>query len=106
MSAATDPTIASTILISVPFEVVRIPHRMNEINVEPDAGVRESSKGQPLIVCTTLFSNLSWRWFAPLFGKALLGVFRGNPRNWLERTIQRPALAQWRACWESIRIAA
>ena len=78
---------------------------MNETNVEPDAGVRESSTGQPLIVCTTLYSSPSWRWFAPRFGKARWEFFGGKPRNWLERTIKRPALAQWRACWESIQTA-
>ena len=78
---------------------------MNETNVEPDAVVRESSTGQPLIVCTTLNSSPSWRWFAPRFGKARWEFFGGKPRNWLERTIKRPALAQWRACWESIQTA-
>ena len=66
---------------------------MNETNVEPDAGVRESSTGQPLIVCTTLISDPSWRWFAPRFGQTRWEFFGVKPRNWLERTIKRPALA-------------
>ena len=78
---------------------------MNEQHVEPDVGVRESSKGQPLIVCTTLNSNPSWRWFAPRFRQTRWEFFQGKPRNWLERTIKRPALAPWRGCWESIRTA-
>ena len=41
----------------------------------------------------------------PCFGKARWEFFGGKPRNWLERTIKRPAPAQWRACWESIRTA-
>ena len=64
---------------------------MNETNVEPDAVVRESSTGQPLIVCTMLYSSPSWTWFAPWFGKTRWEFFGGKPRNWLERTIKRPA---------------
>jgi len=71
---------------------------MNETNVEPDPGVRKSSTGQPLIVCTTLISSPSWRWFAPRFGKTRWEFFGVKPRNCLERTIKRPALAHWRAC--------
>ncbi len=62
---------------------------MYETIVEPDAAVRESSTGQPLIVCTTIISSPSWRWFAPRFDKARWEFFWVEPRNWLERTIER-----------------
>jgi glycosyltransferase involved in cell wall biosynthesis len=47
----------------------------------------------------------SWNWFAPLFDRIRWEFYGGDPRNWLERMITRPALASWRACWESIRAA-
>ena len=78
---------------------------MNETNLVAGAGVRASSASPPLIVCTTLNSNPSWRWFAPRIGQTRWEFFAGKPRNWLERTIKRPALASWRGCWESIGAA-
>jgi glycosyltransferase involved in cell wall biosynthesis len=77
---------------------------MNESNTEMDADVRKSCTGQPLIVCTSL-NNSSWRWFAPRFAQTRWEFFGVKPRNLLERKIKRPALASWRACWESIRTA-
>lgn len=78
---------------------------MNETKVEPDAGVRESSTGLPLIICASLVVNPSWKWFAPRFCQTRWEFFGVKPRSRLERTIKRPALAYWRACWESIRTA-
>ena len=60
---------------------------------------------EPLIVCTLLSLDPSWQWFAPLFDRIRWQFYGGNPRNWLERKITRPALASWRACWQSIRSA-
>jgi len=78
---------------------------MNETNAEPDAAVRGSNTSQPLIVCMSLNDPAAWKWFAPRFDKTRWEFFGVQSRNWLERTIKRPALAPWRSCWESIRTA-
>ena len=51
---------------------------MNETNVEPDAGVRESSTGQPLIVCTTLYQQPFMEMVCPTLRQDSLGVLRGQ----------------------------
>ncbi len=77
---------------------------MSDSIIEKPAGAREAAKA-PLIVCTMLTTNPSWRWFAPWFQQTRWEFFGGNPRNWMERRITRPALASWRGCWEAIRTA-
>ena len=72
------------------------------MNQEPPPNVNASP---PLVVCTMLDLSPSWNWFAPLFDRIRWEFYGGDPRNWLERMITRPALVSWRACWESIRAA-
>src|SRR5262245_57518609 len=60
---------------------------------------------RPLVVCTTLIPYPSWRWFAPMFDRVRWEFFGLRPRNWLERTVKRTALASWRSCWDSIGTA-
>ncbi len=78
---------------------------MNESNYEGQAASREPTDERPLIVCSSLSTNPSWRWFAPRFEQTSWQFFSVAPRNRLERLIKRPALAPWRACWESVRTA-
>ena len=79
--------------------------RVNETNLESDDAIRETTSNQPLIVCTSIITDPAWKWFAPRFRQTRWEFFGVKPRNWLERTIKRPALAHWRACWESMKTA-
>ena len=97
-----EPAAWPAISLVSPSRDVRTPRRMNEMNQEPPPNVNASP---PLIICTMLGLSPSWNWFAPLFDRIRWEFYGGNPRNWLERMITRPALASWRACWESIRAA-
>jgi glycosyltransferase involved in cell wall biosynthesis len=60
---------------------------------------------RPLVVCATRIPDPSWKWFAPVFDRVRWEFHGLRPRNALERSITRPALASWRSCWDSIRIS-
>ena len=71
---------------------------------EQPTGVGQTAK-RPLVVCTMLFTDPTWKWFAPWFEHTRWEFFGGSPRNWMERRITKPALASWRGCWDSVRTA-
>ena len=78
---------------------------MNEKHDETKLLAPRLNANSPLVVCTTLMHSPDWNWFAPVFDRIRWQFYGSRPRNWLDRTITRPALASWRACSESIRAA-
>ncbi|MGA7496477.1 MAG: glycosyltransferase family 4 protein [Isosphaeraceae bacterium] len=78
---------------------------MSNLHNEQPANPSRAKAGQPVIVCTMLGIAPSWKWFAPIFDQIRWEFYGGNPRNWLERKITRPALGSWRSCWESVQFA-
>jgi glycosyltransferase involved in cell wall biosynthesis len=78
---------------------------MSKLHQEQHASTYRAGTSQPLIVCAVLGLSSSWQWFAPIFNRIRWKFYGGNPRNWLERKMTRPALGSWRSCWESVQFA-